>query len=76
MAVAGITETTQYLTFKLEDEVFAVDINKIREVLDYTNITKVPKMPDFSIIILDIDKVFVEDLAAIVQNSEIEQRTN
>ncbi|MFQ3574140.1 MAG: chemotaxis protein CheW [Thermodesulfovibrionales bacterium] len=47
MAVAGITHTTQYLTFKLEDEIFAVDINKIREVLDYTNITKVPKTPDF-----------------------------
>ncbi|MCX8027792.1 MAG: chemotaxis protein CheW [Thermodesulfovibrionales bacterium] len=47
MAVAGITETTQYLTFKLEDEIFAVDINKIREVLDYTNITKVPKTPEF-----------------------------
>ena len=47
MSVAGITETTQYLTFKLEDEVFALDISKVREVLDYTDITKVPKTPDF-----------------------------
>jgi purine-binding chemotaxis protein CheW len=47
MSVAGITETTQYLTFKLEDEVFAVDISKVREVLDFTAITKVPRTPDF-----------------------------
>ena len=47
MSVTGITETTQYLTFKLEDEVFALDIAKVREVLDYTDITKVPKTPDF-----------------------------
>ncbi|MBF0624193.1 MAG: chemotaxis protein CheW [Magnetococcales bacterium] len=40
-------ETTQYLTFQLDDEVFAVDISKVREVLEYTNITKVPRTPDF-----------------------------
>ena len=38
---------TQYLTYKLADEVFAFDISKVREVLDFTTITKVPKMPDF-----------------------------
>ena len=47
MGVAGITETTQYLTFKLEDEVFALDISKVREVLDFTTVTKVPRTPDF-----------------------------
>jgi len=47
MSVAGIMETTQYLTFKLEDEVFALDITKVREVLDFTSITKVPKTPEF-----------------------------
>lgn len=47
MSVIGITETTQYLTFKLGDEIFALDISKVREVLDYTNITKVPRTPDF-----------------------------
>ncbi len=47
MSVTGITETTQYLTFKLEDEVFALDISKVREVLDFTDITKVPKTPEF-----------------------------
>ena len=47
MAVATITETTQYLTFKLEEELFALDIGKVREVLDFTTITKVPQTPDY-----------------------------
>jgi len=47
MNATGIMETTQYLTFKLEDEVFALDIAKVREVLDFTAITKVPKTPEF-----------------------------
>ena len=47
MSVAGITETTQYLTFKLGDEVFALDVAKVREILEITQITKVPQTPDF-----------------------------
>ncbi len=47
MSVAGITETTQYLTFKLEDEVFALDVAKVREILDFDTVTKVPQTPDF-----------------------------
>ena len=47
MSVAGITETTQYLTFKLDEEVFAVDVAKVREILDFTSITKVPQTPEF-----------------------------
>jgi len=40
-------ETTQFLTFKLGDEVFALDISKVREVLDFTTVTKVPRTPEF-----------------------------
>ena len=47
MSTMELTGTTQYLTYKLADEVFAFDIAKVREVLDFTTITKVPKMPDF-----------------------------
>ena len=47
MSVREISETTQYLTFKLEDEVFALDISKVREILDFTIITKVPRTPEF-----------------------------
>jgi purine-binding chemotaxis protein CheW len=47
MSVSAITETTQYLTYKLGEEIFALDISKVREVLDYTPITKVPRTPEF-----------------------------
>lgn len=41
------TEANQYLTFILDEEVYALDIKQVREVLDFTDITKVPRMPDF-----------------------------
>jgi purine-binding chemotaxis protein CheW len=47
MSVTEITETRQYLTFKLGNEVFATDVAKVREVLDLTNITEIPRTPDF-----------------------------
>ena len=47
MATIEITETTQYLTFKLAGEIFAVDVAKVREILDYTPATKVPGTPEF-----------------------------
>jgi purine-binding chemotaxis protein CheW len=43
----SFNETNQYLTFKLDQESFALSIAKVREVLDFTEITKVPKTPDF-----------------------------
>jgi purine-binding chemotaxis protein CheW len=42
-----VAETNQYLTFTLGDEDFAIEIAKVREVLDYTKITKVPRSPAF-----------------------------
>ncbi len=47
MSSADVMVSTQYLTFKLEDELFALDISKVREVLDFTEIAKVPRMPEF-----------------------------
>jgi len=35
-----------YLTFRLENETFAVSVRKVREVLEYTPITKVPRTPE------------------------------
>ncbi len=43
----GQEENHQYLTFKLDDEIFALGIDKVREVLDYTSVTKVPQVPEF-----------------------------
>ncbi len=47
MAVAAESIATQYLTFRLGEEVFALDIGKVREVLDFTTVTRIPRMPDF-----------------------------
>ncbi len=47
MANSTITETSLYLTFRLGEEMFALDVYKVREVLDLTNITKVPRAPEF-----------------------------
>ena len=38
---------SQYLTFTLDQEQFAVDISKVREVLEFTSVTKVPRTPEF-----------------------------
>jgi purine-binding chemotaxis protein CheW len=42
-----VSETIQYLTFKLAEETFALDVAKVREILEQSNITKVPQTPDF-----------------------------
>ncbi|GAB4487890.1 MAG: chemotaxis protein CheW [Thermodesulfovibrionales bacterium] len=47
MGQTVITETTQFLTYKLGEEIFALEISKVREVLDFTTITKVPRTPEF-----------------------------
>jgi purine-binding chemotaxis protein CheW len=38
---------SQYLTFILEKEHFAIDVFKVREILEYTESTKVPNTADF-----------------------------
>jgi purine-binding chemotaxis protein CheW len=41
------TAAAQYLTFTLGDEVFAMDIRTVREIIQYGPMTGVPLMPDF-----------------------------
>jgi purine-binding chemotaxis protein CheW len=47
MSVQSISETRQYLTFQLGDEIFALDVSNVSEILEFTDITRVPKTPDF-----------------------------
>jgi purine-binding chemotaxis protein CheW len=42
-----ITQTRQYMTFKLGDELFAIDVAQVREVLEVSQITKVPTAPAY-----------------------------
>ena len=39
--------TDQYLTFTLAEEMFALDIAMVSEVLEFQNITKIPRTPKF-----------------------------
>ncbi len=59
MAVSGITETKQYLAYNLGEEIFAVDVLKVREVLESQEITKVPRAPDFMKGIINVRGVVV-----------------
>lgn len=47
MAQIDRGEIHQYLTFKLADEIYAVNVANIKEVLGVPKITKVPRMPPF-----------------------------
>ncbi len=47
MADTSINKISQYLTFRVGDEVFALDVSQVREVLDLITITKVPRSPEF-----------------------------
>lgn len=47
MTETTLTRTNQYLTFSLENEHYAVDVAKVREVLELVPITEVPKTPGF-----------------------------
>jgi purine-binding chemotaxis protein CheW len=47
MGVTGISEVRQYLTFRLGEEIFGLDVGKVREILDMTTITKIPRTPEF-----------------------------
>ncbi|MBN2714684.1 MAG: chemotaxis protein CheW [Deltaproteobacteria bacterium] len=49
-----ITDNNQYLTLQLGKEFFAIEITKVREVLDYINITKVPRTPDFMLGVINL----------------------
>lgn len=39
--------TNQYLTFSLSDELYALEVSKVKEVLEFQKITRVPKTPEF-----------------------------
>ncbi len=78
MSIAEMTEATQHLTFKLDEEVFALDISKVREVLEYTAVTKVPQTPEFmkGVINLRGHVVPVVDLRLKFRMQEAEKTVN
>ncbi len=41
------SQASQFLTYKLGDEMFAVGVAQVREVLELAPITKVPTAPEY-----------------------------
>lgn len=72
-------DNQQYLTFLLADEMFAVGIQRVREIIEYGNVTTVPMMPRFvrGVINLRGSVVPVIDLSARFgrEISDIHRRT-
>lgn len=56
----------QYLTFSLGEEMFAIGIQRVREIIEFDNVTTVPMMPSFvrGVINLRGSVVPVVDLSA------------
>lgn len=71
-------ETSEYFSFILGEEEFALEITKVREVLDYTSIFRIPRMPDFirGVINLRGDVVPVVDLRLKLGMTPTEKTVN
>ena len=63
---AALLENSQYLTFSLAGEMYAVGILNVKEIIEYGNLTEIPMMPSFirGVINLRGAVVPVIDLAA------------
>jgi len=40
-------QSNQYLSFRVVNEMFSLNVKQVREVLDMTRITRVPRMPEY-----------------------------
>ena len=78
MASATISDTRQYLTFKLAEEVFALEVTNVREILEFIPITKVPRTPDFMTGVINLrgSVVPVTDMRLKFGMSETEKTVN
>lgn len=48
------TIARQYLTFRLGEETFAVDVTKAREILDFSSPTRVPQTPGYMLGVINL----------------------
>lgn len=58
-------QVRQFLTFCLKDEFFGMELHQTREILEFSNVTDVPLMPDFMAGVINLrgEVVPVIDLA-------------
>lgn len=72
------TDDLQVLTFNLGDEIFALEIKLVKEVLEYTKITKVPNMPEYMLGVINLrgHVVPVIDLRCKFNMSSVDRTVN
>lgn len=63
----------QFLTFRMGEELFGMDLDQTREILEYTQVTAVPLMPEFILGVINLrgEVVPVIDLALRLGRSAI-----
>lgn len=73
MTNVNTTAQGQFLTFTLGKEIFALDIGKVREVLELTTVSEIPRTPDYmkGVINLRGHAVPVVDMRSKLGMSEI-----
>lgn len=54
MSVAENIETSQYLTFNLGNDIFAIDVVLAKEVLDLVDVTMVPHTPEYMLGVINL----------------------
>jgi len=48
------TNSEQYVTFSLADELFGLEVSRTREILSMTPVTKVPQTPDYLLGVINL----------------------
>jgi len=78
MSASEIKDAGQYLTFRLGQEIFAIEVAKVREVLDLAPITAIPRTPEFmsGVINLRGSVVPVVDLRLCFEMAKTESTRN
>jgi purine-binding chemotaxis protein CheW len=59
-----MSKASQYLTFGIDNEVFALPVERVREVLELRPLSRLPKAPDFVLGLIDVrgESLVVADL--------------
>jgi len=71
-------QINQYLSFKLDNEHYALDVQSVREVLEYRDITHIPRMPSYMLGVINLrgQVVPVIDLRVKFHMAENEKTVN
>lgn len=78
MAETANHQSRRYLTLTLGGGFFAIDIHVVREILDYTDITRIPQTPGYMRGVVNVrgNAVPVMDLASKLGLGEVDRTIN